>query len=309
LKVEDVALGDPGPTEVRVRHEAIGVNYIDIYHRTGLYPLPLPSGIGAEACGIVETIGSRVERFKVGERVAYATGGIGAYAEARLAPEQSLIKVPDGLDPKIVAACLLKGMTAEYLIHRTFNVMPKQKVLFHAAAGGVGHIAVQWLKHIGATVIGTVGSEEKIEIAKRAGCDHVIDYRKEDFTRKVRDITRGHGVPVVYDSVGRDTFEKSLDCLSVRGLLVSFGNASGKPPLVDLLVLSQKGSLYITRATLFSYVAERKDLEASAAALFDAIAKKHITITIGQTFRLEEAAKAHEALESRKTTGSTILLP
>jgi NADPH2:quinone reductase len=262
-----------------------------------------------EACGVVEDVGASVTLFKKGDRVAYATGGIGSYAEARLVSEQSLIAVPEGLEPKIVAASLLKGMTAEFLIRRTFHVGDGMKVLFHAAAGGVGQIAVQWLKHIGAIVIATAGGEEKCALVKSLGADHVIDYKKDDFADRVRAITRGHGVPVVYDSVGRATYEKSLDSLCVRGLLVSFGNASGKPPPVDLQVLAQKGALYVTRPAMIFYTRERKELEGSANALFDVIRNGHVKISIGQTFKLDEAQKAHEALEARRTVGSTILLP
>ena len=309
MKLEDAEPGEPGATEVLVRHEAIGVNFIDVYHRTGLYPLPLPTTLGVEACRIVEKVGARAKMFQAGQRVAYATAGIGAYATARVVPEQALVAVPEGIDAKIIAGSLLKGMTAEFLIRRCFPVQKGQTVLFHAAAGGVGSIACQWLAHLGATVIGTVGSDAKVELAKKNGCAHVIVLGKEDFAKRVFEITRGHGVPVVYDSIGKDTVEKSLDCLAPRGMLVSFGNASGKPPPLDLLGLSRRGSLFVTRPTLFTYVAERSDLEASANALFSQIESGAVKIAIGRTFGLGEAADAHRALESRQTTGSLVLIP
>lgn len=311
MTLEDCDLPDPGPTECRIRHEAIGVNFIDVYHRTGLYPLPLPSGLGVEACGIVEAIGARVSSVKPGDRVAYATGGVGAYAEARLAAEATLVRVPASLDSRIVAASLLKGMTVEFLVRRCFPVKKGQIVLFHAAAGGVGSIACQWLSAMGAIVIGTVGRAEKVALAKANGCAHVIVLGKDMpvLAKTVRELTRGDGVPVVYDSIGKDTVEASLDCLSPRGMLVSFGNASGKPPPIDLLSLSRRGSLFVTRPTLFTYVQERSDLEACAAALFEELASGRVKVSVTNTFPLASAPDAHRALESRSTTGSTVLLP
>jgi NADPH2:quinone reductase len=309
LRLETVEVPEPGPGHALVRHTAIGVNFIDIYHRTGLYPLPLPSGIGIEAAGVVEAVGAGVHKVKVGDRVGVASGPIGAYCERRVVPADRLVPLPDAISDEAAAASLLKGMTAEYLIQRTFAVQPGQTVLFHAAAGGVGRIACQWLAHLGVTVIGTVGSDAKAEIARASGCAHPIVYTREDFVARVREITGGTGVPVVYDSVGKDTLLRSLDCLAPRGLLVSFGNASGKPDPVDLLLLSQKGSLYVTRPTLATYVAGREDLLASARAVFDVIARGVVDARPSLRLPLASAADAHRALESRATTGSIVLVP
>jgi len=310
LRLEDVPLPVPKPGEARVRHEAVGVNFIDVYHRTGLYPVPsLPSGLGVEGCGVVDAIGDGVTEVKVGDRVAYAPGPIGAYAEQHVVPAARLVKVPDELDAVTVAATLLKGMTAEFLIRRAFPVKAGQTVLFHAAAGGVGLLACQWLASLGATVIGTVGSDAKVEVAKRHGCAHVIVYTREDFAARVREITGGKGVPVVYDSVGKATFLRSLDCLAPRGMLVGFGNASGKPDPIEPNLLAQKGSLYLTRATLFTYVAERADLLESSGALFDALRREVIVPTVHERLPLERAADAHRALESRGTIGAMVLVP
>ena len=309
MRVEDVPLPAPKAGEARVRHEAIGVNFIDVYHRTGLYPTALPTGLGVEGCGIVDAIGEGVTEVKVGDRVAYAPGPIGAYAEQHCVPAARLVRPPDGLDSATIASCLLKGMTAEFLIRRAFPVKAGQTVLFHAAAGGVGLLACQWLASLGATVIGTVGSDAKVEIAKAHGCAHVVVYTKEDFAERVRSITNGRGVPVVFDSVGKATFTRSLDCLAPRGMLVAFGNASGKPDPFDPAVLAQKGSLFLTRATLFTYVAERADLLESSAALFDVLARGAVKPAVHARFSLERAADAHDALESRGTTGSLVLTP
>jgi NADPH2:quinone reductase len=309
LRLESIEVGDPGPGEVLMRNTAIGVNFIDTYQRSGLYPVKLPAVLGSEAAGVVEAVGPGVTGVSVGDRVAVASGPIGAYAERRLVPAERLVPLPASISDDVAAASLLKGLTVEYLIRRTFAVQRGQTVLFHAAAGGVGTIATQWLAHLGATVIGTVGSDEKAAVARSRGCTHAIVYTREDFAERVRQITGGAGVPVVYDSVGKATIAKSLDCLAPRGLLVSFGNASGKPEPLDLLVLSQKGSLYVTRPTLATYVAKRDDLLAAAAALFEVIASGAVNIDAIRKLPLEAAAEAHRALESRGTTGSLVLVP
>lgn len=309
LKYEQVEIGEPGPGEARVRHEAIGLNFIDVYFRTGLYKAAqLPFTPGNEGAGTVVAVGAGVENLQVGDRVAYAATP-GSYADERILPADRLVKVPDGIDLKTAASMMLKGMTAQYLLRRTFRVQPGQTILFHAAAGGVGLIAGQWAKHLGATVIGTAGSEEKIALAKAHGYDHVINYRTENFVEKVRELTGGEGVEVVYDSVGRDTYMGSLDVLKPMGLLACFGQSSGSIPPFDLGLLAQKGSLFITRPTLFNYVAKRADLEESAAELFDVVKSGAVKIEINQTYALKDVAKAHEELESRKTTGTSILLP
>ena len=310
MRWEDVEVGAPGPGEIRIRHEAVGLNYIDVYFRTGLYPAPsLPFSPGMEGAGVVEAVGEGVDSLVVGDRVAYAAPPVGAYAQVRLMPAEKVVKVPDGIDSRQAAAMMLQGMTVEYLLRRTYPVRSGDTVLLHAAAGGVGLIACQWAKHLGATVIGTVGSDEKAELARAHGCDHPIVYTRENFTERVREITGGAGVPVVYDSVGRDTFEGSLDCLRPRGMLVSFGQSSGKIDPFDIGVLGARGSLYATRPTLFSYTATRADLESSAGALFDVVGSGAVRVTVNRTFPLAEAADAHRALESRQTTGSTVLLP
>ncbi|WP_025897361.1 quinone oxidoreductase family protein [Sneathiella glossodoripedis] len=306
MKWSDVEVGKPGPGEVRIKHAAVGLNYIDVYFRTGLYPSPLPASPGMEAVGIVQEIGEGVKFVKAGDRVAYAGRPIGAYSEERIMPEDNLIQIPENIDDETAAAMMLQGMTVEYLLQRTFHVKQGDTILFHAAAGGVGLIACQWAKHIGATVIGTVGSEEKAALAKEHGCDHTINYRTEDFQKRVMEITNGEGVPVVYDSIGKDTFEKSLDCLKPMGLMVSYGNATGPVNNVDLGTLAAKGSLFVTRPTLMTYNAKREDLEKSAADLIKLVSNGTLKINIGQRYHLSEAAKAHEDLEGRKTTGSTI---
>lgn len=305
---EDVPVGDPGPGQIRIRQGAVGLNYIDVYHRTGLYPLPLPATLGMEGAGTVEAVGPDVTALQPGDRVAYASGPVGAYAEARLMPADRVVKLPDTISFDQGAAMMLQGMTVEYLIRRCFRVEPGQTVLFHAAAGGVGLIAVQWLKQLGAHVIGTVGSEEKAALARAHGCDHVILYDREDVAKRVREITGGKGVPVVYDSVGRATLNASLDSLSPRGLLVSFGNASGPINDFNLAVLSQKGSLYITRPSMMTYLADRQEMADSAKLLFEAVAKG-LKVEVMQRYALKDAAEAHRALEARRTTGSTVLIP
>jgi len=310
LVYEDVQVGQPGPGEALIRHTAIGLNYLDTYYRTGLYPAPngLPLVPGNEGAGIVEGLGDGVSGFRVGDRVAYV-GPLGAYAEQRLIPADRLVTIPDGVSDEQAAAMMLQGMTAEYLLRRTFAVKAGDTILCHAAAGGVGLILGQWAKHIGATAIGTAGSPEKVELAKAHGYDHVINYSNEDFVARVHEITGGGKCDVVYDSVGKDTYEGSLDCLKPRGLLVTFGQSSGPIPPINLGVLSQKGSLFVTRPTLFTYIAKRDELETSAAALFDVVKTGAVKININQRYKLSDAAQAHRDLEGRKTTGATLLLP
>jgi NADPH2:quinone reductase len=308
LRLEDVALPAPGPGQARVRHTAIGVNFIDTYHRSGLYKLPLPSGLGSEAAGVVDALGDGVSTLEKGDRVAYA-GALGAYAEANNVATDKLVKLPADVSDEIAAAAMLKGMTAQYLLMRTYAVNPGETILFHAAAGGVGLIACQWAKHLGATVIGTVGSDGKVALARANGCAHVLNTAKEDWVKRVREITGGEGVPVVYDSIGKDTWNGSLDCLSVRGMMVSFGNASGAVPAFEPGILSAKGSLYLTRPTLFHYTRDARELQQTADDLFSVIASGVVKIAVNQRFKLSEARAAHEALHSRATTGATILLP
>jgi NADPH2:quinone reductase len=308
LVLEDVDLPPPGPGQVRIRHTAIGLNFIDTYQRSGLYKLPLPSGIGMEAAGVVDALGDGVTSLKKGDRVAYA-GTIGAYAEANNIPADRLVKIPDGVGDETAAAAMLKGITAQYLLKRTFPVQRGQTILFHAAAGGVGLIAGQWAMHLGVTVIGTVGSDEKIALAKENGCAHVLNTRDPDWAKRVREITKGEGVPVVYDSIGKDTWTGSLDCLCVRGMMVSFGNASGAVPAFEPGILSAKGSLYLTRPTMASYTRTPKELQETADDLFAVIASGAVKIAVHQRFKLADAAKAHEALHSRATTGATVLTP
>lgn len=302
--------GEPGSGEVLLRQTAVGVNFIDVYYRMGLYPTPpAPFGLGMEACGIVEATGPDVQNVAVGDRVAYASGPLGAYAETRRFPASRLVQVPDGISDETAAAMMLKGMTAEYLLRRTYAVKGGDRVLIHAAAGGVGLIACQWAKQLGATVIGTVGTEAKAELARANGCDHTVLYTSEDLPNRVREITGGRGVNVVYDSVGRDTFQASLECLSPRGVLVLFGQSSGKVEPFDPQILNARGSLYLTRPSLVHYTATREDLLLSAHALFDVVKSGAVKIHVGERFTLRDAAKAHDALESRKTTGSIVLLP
>lgn len=310
LKWEDVEVGNPGEGEIRVRHTAVGLNYIDVYFRSGLYPGPdLPFGLGLEAAGVVEAVGGGVDDLAEGDRVAYAAPPLGAYSEARVMPAKKAVKIPDGIEDKQAAAMMLQGMTAEYLLRRCYPVKKGQTLLFHAAAGGVGLIACQWAKHLGATVIGTVGSEQKAELAKAHGCDYTILYNEEDFAERVKEITGGKGLPVVYDSVGKSTFMRSLDCLAPRGMLVSFGQSSGPVEPLNVGILSQKGSLYLTRPTLMTYTASREDTVESSGALFEVVKKGAVKIEVYQTFALKDAADAHRALEGRKTTGSTVLIP
>ena len=308
LRWEEVPVGSPGPGEVLVRNTAIGLNFIDTYQRNGLYPLALPLTLGMEGAGVVQAVGPKVKEFKVGDRVAYANP-LGSYAEICLRPAERLVKIPAGIDDRIAAAIMLKGMTAWYLCKRTFKVKKGDTILVHAAAGGVGQILCQWAKHLGATVIGTVGADEKAVLAKKAGCKHVIVTSREKIVERVKAITKGKGVPVVYDGVGKDTFMDSLDCLAPLGIMVNFGNASGAVTSFNPGILAQKGSLFLTRPTLFTYTAAREDLVQAARDLFSVVKSKAVKIAINQTYPLREAAQAHRDLESRKTTGSTVLLP
>jgi NADPH2:quinone reductase len=305
----DVEVGEPGPGEARVRQHACGLNYIDVYFRTGLYAQPLPAGLGMEGAGVVEAVGEGVTHVRPGDRVAYAGRPPGAYAEARVMPAAVLVRLPDNIDFETGAAMMLQGLTVQYLFRRTFALKGGETVLFHAAAGGVGLIACQWARALGVTLIGTVGSDAKGELAKQHGAAHVINYNTENFVERVKEITGGKGVPVVYDSIGADTFTGSLDCLSPLGTMVSFGSASGPVPPFSLNELASRGSLFITRPTLFSYIARREDLDAMAAELFDVVGSGKVKIEINQRYALKDAAQAHRELESRKTTGSSILLP
>ena len=309
LRWEAVGVGEPGSNEARVRHYAVGLNFIDIYHRTGLYPVPLPSGIGVEAAGVVDAVGSAVTDLRPGDRVAYAGGPLGAYAEVRNLPADRLVKLPDAIDFKTGAAMMLQGMTAQYLLRRTCPVQAGDTILIHAAAGGVGLIVCQWARALGATVIGTVSSDGKAALAKAHGCDHAIVYSRENFTERVREITGGKGVRVVYDSIGKDTFTGSLDCRRPLGMMVSFGNASGPVPPFDTAELAKRGSLFLTRPTLFTYTAQRSDLLATAGELFAMVASGKVRIEVNQTCALKDAAQAQADLAARKTTGSTVLLP
>jgi NADPH2:quinone reductase len=311
LKYEDADPGKPGKGELLIEHGAIGLNFIDVYYRTGLYPPPggsLPLTPGGEGAGKVLEVGEGVEGFRPGDRIAYAVG-VGGYAERRIIPADRVVKVPGGISDEVAAGMMLKGMTAEYLLLRTFKVKRGDTILFHAAAGGVGLIAGQWAKHLGATTIGTAGSAEKVELAKAHGFDHVINYREQDFAEEVKKITGGKLCDVVYDSVGKDTFESSLNCLKPFGLLALFGQSSGPVPPFNLGVLAQKGSLYVTRPTLFTYNAKREDLEKSAEALFDVVKSGAVKIEVKQRYKLADAAQAHRDLEARKTTGVTVLVP
>ncbi|HET9577013.1 MAG TPA: quinone oxidoreductase [Usitatibacter sp.] len=310
LQWEEVNLSAPGPGEARVQHKAVGLNYIDTYHRTGLYPMPLPSGIGLEAAGVVEAVGAGVTEFKPGDRVAYCNGPLGAYSEAKNHPADRLVKLPEGISFEQAASMMLQGLTVQYLLRRML-IVPKSgdTILWHAAAGGVGLIACQWARALGVNMIGTVGSEEKAKLARDNGCAHTVIYTKEDFQAKVMEITGGKKVPIVYDSVGKDTWSKSLDCLQTRGLMVSFGNSSGAVGPTDLGILAAKGSLYVTRPTLMSYVGKREELVAAAKELFDHVLAGRIKVAPRQSYALKDAAQAHRDLESRKTTGSTVLVP
>ena len=309
MQLVNVDLPKPGGNEARIRHTAIGLNYIDTYHRSGLYPVKLPSGLGQEAAGVVEELGQGVTNLKVGDRVAYGNGPIGAYAQARNIQASSVVKIPDSISDETAAGMMLKGMTARYLLRATYKVKAGETILLHAAAGGVGMIASQWAKALGATVIGTVGSESKMEIAKSHGCAHVINSSTENVVARVKEITGGKGVPVVYDGVGQATFMTSLDCLSPRGLLVSFGNASGPVVGVELGILASKGSLYVTRPTLGTFISNAADMAETANDLIDMVQSGKVKILINQTYDLPDVVQAHRDLVARKTTGTTVLIP
>jgi NADPH2:quinone reductase len=307
LSWQEVDVSKPGPGQVRLRHTAVGLNYVDTYQRSGLYPMPMPSGLGSEAAGTIEEVGPGVSGLRPGDRVAYSGGPIGAYTEARVMPADRLVPVPAGITDQHAAAMMLKGMTAWYLVRRTHQVKPGETILIHAAAGGVGLIVCQWAKYLGATVIGTVGDEEKAALVKKNGCDYPIVYRREDFVARVNEITQGKKLPVVYDSVGKDTFYKSLDCLAPLGLMASFGQSSGTIGPVDIGILAAKGSLFLTRPTLNTYTATREDLLSAARELFEVVESGSVKIMVNQTYRLRDAAQAHRDLEGRKTTGQTVL--
>lgn len=309
MKWVDVDVGEPGEGQVRLSQTACGLNYIDVYFRTGLYPQPLPAGLGMEAAGVVSAVGPGVANLKVGDRVAYVSRQTGAYAQERLLRAEQLIRLPDAISDEAAASIMLQGLTAQYLLRRTYRVQPGDTILIQAAAGGVGLLVCQWAKALGATVIGTVSSDDKAQIAKAHGCDHPIVYTREDFTARVREITNGAGVPVVYDSIGKDTFSKSLDCLAPLGMFVSFGNASGPLPPIDSSEFAGRGSLFFTRPTLFTYMGKRADYEAMSAELFDVVASGKVKTSINQRYALKDAAQAHADLEARRTTGSTILIP
>jgi NADPH2:quinone reductase len=309
LRFEDIDVAAPAPDEVQIRHTAIGVNFIDVYDRTGLYPLQLPSSLGREAAGVVVAKGRKVRDFRVGDRVAYVFTQPGSYAEVRNIPAARVVKVPKGVSDQEAAALMLKGMTAQYLLRRTYRVKRGDFVLAHAAAGGVGLILSQWAKALGATVIGVVGSDAKAELARKHGCKHVLISGRDELVPSVKKITKDAGVSVVYDAVGKDTFMESLDCLRPLGMMVTYGNASGPPPAINPLELSKRGSLFLTRPTLFNYIAKREDLVATARELFAAVKSKAVRVRIGQTYPLKDAAEAHRDLEGRRTTGSTVLIP
>jgi len=309
LTWSDIEVGDPGPGQVRIKHTAIGVNFIDVYMRSGLYATPTPFSPGNEAAGIVEAVGPDVADLKIGDRVCYVIAGGGSYQEKRIAPADRVVKLPAGITDKQAAAMMLKGMTVQYLLRRTYKVQPGDTILFHAAAGGVGLIACQWAKHLGATTIGTVGSADKAALAAAHGCHHTVLYREVDFVPAVKALTGNAGVPVVYDSVGKDTLLKSLDCLAPLGTLVTFGQSSGPADPLNLGILGAKGSLFVTRPTLFTYIAKKADLVATAHDLFDVVAKGIVKIEVSGEYALKDAARAHRDLEARKTTGSIVLIP
>lgn len=309
LHWEDVPIGEPQQGQLRIRHTAIGLNYIDIYHREGVYPLPMPTGLGVEAAGIVEAVGAQVEGIAAGDRIVYAGGPPGAYSTERLIPADRAVKLPNNISDELAASVFFKGLTVEYLIHRCHQVAKGDTVLWHAAAGGVGSLACQWLSHVGATVIGTVGSDEKAQRAKENGCHFTINYRKEDFVARVREITEGKLVSAVYDSVGKDTIMGSLQCLRPRGILVSFGTASGPTPTIDLAALGARGSLYVTRASVAHYTAQRAELEAAAEAVFGALAQRILQLAPPTIYPLQEVARAHRDIQGGKTQGSLVLMP
>ena len=309
LKLETVNLEKPAPEEVTIEHKAIGLNFIDTYHRSGLYPLVLPSGIGAEGAGIIKAVGSKIEGFSVGDNVAYAGAPLGAYSTERNYPVKNLVKIPDGISCEISATLMTKGLTAYYLLYKTYKVSSNETILFHAAAGGVGQIFCQWAKSLGCKVIGTVGSEEKISLAKKNGCDFIINYSKDDFAKKVLEITKGKGVPVVYDGVGKNTFHKSIECLKTRGMMVSFGNASGSLENIDVKKSIQPKGLYFTRPAMWHYLSSQDEIQEGANKLFNNIKLGKIKIEIFKKYRLDDVVQAHKDLESRKISGPAIIIP
>ena len=309
LELKDVSVPSPGPEQIKVKNLAIGLNYIDTYHRSGLYPIKLPCGIGLEGAGVVQEVGSGVKNFSKGDDIAYAALPLGSYSDERVIPEKIAVKIPDGITHKIAASIMTKGLTAYYLLYKTYKVSANETLLFHAAAGGVGQIFCQWAKSIGCKLIGTVGSDEKVDMAKKNGCDFVINYRKEDFDKKVLEITENKGVDVVYDGVGKDTFEKSINCLKVRGMMVSFGNSSGSLNLIDVKKYIVPKSIFFTRPALMNYMANRKELEEGTQALFEQIKFGKVKIKIFKEYNLSDVRKAHEDLESRKIIGPAILIP
>ena len=309
LELKEISLGKPGPDEVLIEHVAIGLNYIDIYHRSGLYPVNLPSGIGAEASGIIKEIGSNVKDFKVGDRISYAGIPLGAYSTHRIYPTKNLVKVPDNIELDIAATLMTKGLTTFYLLHKTYPVSSGEVILFHAAAGGVGQIFCQWAKSLGCKLIGTVGSEEKVEIAKKNGCDHVINYSKENFPKKVLELTDGIGVPVVYDGVGKDTLEESIECLKVRGMMVSFGNASGLLSEINVQKMIQPKGLFFTRPSMGQYLGTKNELDEASKMLFEKIGSGKIKINIFKKYKLDDVVQAHIDLENRKITGPAVIIP
>jgi NADPH2:quinone reductase len=309
LELKDVSVTSPGPEQIKIKNLAIGLNYIDTYHRSGLYPIKLPCGIGLEGAGVVQEIGSGVKNFSKGDDIAYAALPLGSYSDERIIPEKIAVKIPDGVTHKIAASIMTKGLTTYYLLHKTYKVSANETLLFHAAAGGVGQIFCQWAKSIGCKLIGTVGSDEKVDMAKKNGCDFVINYRKENFDKKVLEITENKGVDVVYDGVGKDTFEKSINCLKVRGMMVSFGNSSGSLNLIDIKKYMVPKSIFFTRPALMNYTANRNELEEGAQALFEQIKFGKVKIKIFKEYNLSDVRKAHEDLESRKIIGPAILIP
>ena len=309
LELKDVSVPSPGPEQIKIKNLAIGLNYIDTYHRSGLYPIKLPCGIGLEGAGVIQEVGSGVKNFSKGDDIAYAALPLGSYSDERVIPEKIAVKIPDGITHKIAASIMTKGLTAYYLLYKTYKVSANETLLFHAAAGGVGQIFCQWAKSIGCKLIGTVGSDEKVDMAKKNGCDFVINYRKEDFDKKVLEITENKGVDVVYDGVGKDTFEKSINCLKVRGMMVSFGNSSGSLNLIDVKKYIIPKSIFFTRPALMNYTANRNELEEGAQALFEQIKFGKVKIKIFKEYNLSDVRKAHEDLESRKIIGPAILIP
>jgi len=309
LKFETIELGKPGPEEVLIEHKAIGLNFIDIYHRSGLYPVPLPSGIGAEGSGVIKKIGSKVKNFSVNDHIAYAGAPLGSYSSERIYPTKNLVKIPNYINFEIAATLMTKGLTAYYLLYKTYPVSANQTILFHAAAGGVGQIFCQWAKSLGCKVIGTVGSDEKIKTAKKNGCDEVINYSKENFAKKVLDITDGKGLPVVYDGVGKSTFEKSLECLKTRGTMVSFGNASGTLPPINVTKMLQPKGLYFIRPSMGQYLGTKNELDEASKMLFEKIGSEKVKINIFKKYKLDDVVHAHTDLENRKITGPAVIIP